>query len=324
MKNILITGGAGYIGSHTVKELLKENFNVIVYDNLSSGHRWAVLKPAKLVVGDLLDEKKLDSIFKKYKPEAVMNFAGSIEAGESMKRPGDFYKNNCLTSLNLLETVRKNKVKYFIFSSSAAVYGEPKKVPIKEDDLLLPINTYGETKRVIEEMLKFYEGAYNIKSISLRYFNAAGADPGGLLGENHNPETHLVPLFLKAVLKDKPCYVFGNDYKTFDGTCIRDYIHVTDLARAHILALKYLKKTHKSDIFNLGNGKGNSVLEVIKKIKEVTGINFKVKYLKRRIGDPDKLVASSKKAEEVLKWKPQYNLEAIIKTAWGWKKNKIK
>ncbi len=322
MEKFLVTGGAGYIGSHTVKELLKTGLKVIVYDNLSSGHKWAVLPPAKLVVGDLLDEKKLNQTLKKYNPQAVIHFAASIEAGESMERPGDFYKNNVLTSLNLLEAMKNYKVKYLIFSSSAAVYGEPKKVPVKEEVQLLPINTYGETKRIVEGMLKFYDIAYGIKSVSLRYFNAAGADPEGFLGPDHKNKTHLITKAMLAASSKIPLLeVFGTDYKTKDGTCIRDYIHVTDLANAHIKALKFLLKYKKSDVFNLGNEKGDSVLDVLKKVKEVTGIDFKVKYSKRRPGDPAKLVASSYKAKKLLNWKPKYSdLKTIIKTAWEWQK----
>lgn len=321
-KTILVTGGAGYIGSHAVKEVLKQKFKVLVYDNLSSGHKWAVLKPAKLAVGDLLDEKKLNQVFKNYKPDAVMHFAGSVEVGESMERPGDFFRNNVVGSLNLLEAMRRHNVKYIIFSSSAAVYGEPKKIPIKEDFELKPVNFYGSTKMMVEEILKYYDIAHDVKYVSLRYFNAAGADPEGELGEEHKSETHLIPKILKAAQKENNCYVFGKNYKTKDGTCIRDYIHVADLANAHILALRYLIKSKGSDIFNLGNEKGNSVLEVIKKAKKISGINFKVKYSKRRPGDPAKLVASSQKARKLLGWKPKYKLNQIIQTAWNWEENK--
>lgn len=320
MKTILVTGGAGYIGSHTVKELLKNGYKVLVYDNLSSGHKWAVLRPAKLIVGDLLDEKKLSATLKKYKPDAVMHFAASIEAGESMERPGDFFTNNVTATLNLLKAMQKSNIKKMIFSSSAAVYGDPKRVPLKEDAELLPINAYGSTKMIDEEMLKYFDIAHEIKYISLRYFNAAGADPEGELGAEHKSKTHLVTRAILAADKKIPTLeIFGTDYKTKDGTCIRDYIHVTDLAIAHILALGYLEKKKESDIFNLGNEKGNSVSEVVKKTQEVTDQSFKVKYSKRRAGDPAKLVASSIKAKKILGWKPKYSeLEAIIKTAWDW------
>lgn len=321
MKTVLVTGGAGYIGSHTVKELLRENYNVLVFDNLFSGKKKTVLIPAKLIKGDLLNINKLKTVFKNNKIDAVIHFAGLIEAGESMKVPLEFYQNNVLGSLNLLRVMKDNKVKKIIFSSSAAVYGEPKEVPILENSPLLPINCYGSTKLMVEEILKYFDIAYNIKSISLRYFNAAGADPEGKLGEDHNPETHLIPNILKSVINNKCCYIFGDDYKTKDGTCIRDYIHVTDLAKAHILALKYLNKNNISDIFNLGNQKGISILEILNKVKKITGVNFKIKIIEKRPGDPAKLIASSKKAKKILKWEPKYSdLDTIIRTAWNWYK----
>ena len=322
MKKILVTGGAGYIGSHTVKELNKEGFDVLVYDNLSSGHREAVLKPARLVAGDLLDIEKLEKVFKKYQPDSVMHFAASIEAGESVERPEEFFRNNVVTTLNLLKAMVKNKINYLVFSSSAAVYGEPKEVPIEEHFDLKPINCYGSTKMIAEEMFKHFEKAHGLKHVSLRYFNAAGADLDGELGPDHKKKTHLITRITMAANEEIPhLEIYGTDYDTEDGSCIRDYIHVTDLACAHILALKHLKKTNKSDVFNLGNEKGNSVLEVIKKAKKVTGKDFKIKYSKKRVGDPAKLVASSKKAKKALKWSPKHSdLETIIKTAWEWQK----
>lgn len=324
MKNILVTGGAGYIGSHTIKELIKQGFEVTVYDNLSSGSRKAVLGPAELIVGDLLDVGKLNSVFKKNKIDAVIHFAASIEAGESEKMPELFFENNVVCSLNLLNAMIKANVWYLIFSSSAAVYGEPKEVPIKEDHELKPINCYGSTKMMAEEMLKYFDNSHELKYISLRYFNAAGADFETQIGEDHDPETHLIPNILNNALGGKTCYVFGNDYDTHDGTCIRDYIHVDDLARAHILALKYLKNKKTSGVFNLGSERGNSILEVIDKSKKVTGIDFKVEFSNRRQGDPAVLVASNKKAKKNLGWEPEHDLGAIIETAFRWHKKKHK
>ena len=322
MKKILVTGGAGYIGSHTVKELNKEGFNVIVYDNLSSGHKEAVLEPAKLTIGDLLDEEKLDQVFKEHEIDAVIHFAASIEAGESVKRPEKFFRNNVVCSLNLLKAMTKNNVKNLVFSSSAAVYGEPKKVPIEENHELGPVNCYGSTKMISEEMFRHFDIAHDLKHVSLRYFNAAGADPDGELGPVHKNKTHLITRIVMTANKEFPYLeVFGTDYDTNDGTCVRDYIHVTDLACAHILALDYLQNKKKSESFNLGNEKGNSVLEVIEKAKEIIDSDFEVRHTKRRPGDPAKLVASSRKARTILGWKPKYSsLDTIIKTAWEWQK----
>ncbi len=321
-KTILVTGGGGYIGSHTVKELLKKGYQVIVFDNLSSGYKQAVFKPAKLIIGDLLDIKKLKLLFKKYQFGAVIHFAGSIEAEESMERPEDFFRNNVVSSLNLLETMICYKVRYLIFSSSAAVYGEARENPIDEDAEVKPINCYGATKMIVEEMLKYFDKIHGLRYISLRYFNAAGADSEGNLGEVHKPETHLIPKILKeSVLGNKPAYIYGTDYKTPDGTCIRDYIHVSDLAQAHILAFEYLKAKNKSEIFNLGTEKGNSVKEIIDLTKKITGIDFQVLEDKKRPGDPAILVASSKKAKDKLRWEPRYNIYDIIETAYRWHKN---
>lgn len=314
LMKILVTGGAGYIGGITAKRLLEKGYEVLVYDNLSSGHKDVVKKPAKLIVGDLLDKKKLEQVFKKNKIFAVLHFAGLIEVGFSEQYPSEFFKTNVLGTYNLLEVMEKYKVKNFVFSSSAGVYGNPDKVPIKEDSSLRPTNCYGLTKLLIEEMAKFY----SINHIFLRYFNAAGADLENFLGERHDPETHIIPRVISVALCKDPCvYIYGKNYNTPDGTCIRDYIHVKDLANAHVKALAYLKKNKKSNIFNLGNEKGNSVLEVVEKIKKITGKDFKVNYRKRRTGDPEKLVASSQKAKKVLGFKPEYSsLDNIIKTAW--------
>ncbi len=322
MKNILVTGGAGYIGSHTVKELLKTEYYPIVLDDLSGGHRDAVLG-GEFIEGDLADKKKLKGIFKKHSIDSVIHFAASIEVGESVKNPSKYFQNNIVAGLNLLDIMIENRVKKMVFSSSAAVYGEPKKIPIEEDDPTIPTNPYGLTKLMFEQILETYDVAYGLKSVSLRYFNAAGADPEGKLGPDHRHKTHLITVAMLVVLKKLPrLEIYGTDYPTPDGTCIRDYIHVTDLAKAHILALKYLDKNKKSGVYNLGNEKGNSVREVVETVKKVTEIDFPVIETKRRAGDPPKLVASSKKIKKDLGWEPRYaDLKTIIKSAWNWHKS---
>jgi UDP-glucose 4-epimerase len=319
---ILVTGGAGYIGSHTVKELFKSGHQVIVLDNLSKGHRVAVTK-ARLIEAVLADQKFLSKLLREEKIEAVMHFAASSLVGESMQYPLDFYANNVVCSLNLLNAMLEAGVYYFVFSSTAAVYGEPTKTPISEDYLTVPTNPYGATKLAIEEALFWYYQAYGLKYISLRYFNAAGADPDGELGEDHNPETHLIPLVLKTALGQIPeVRIFGNDYPTSDGTCVRDYIHVTDLAKAHILALEALAEGVQPTIYNLGNGNGYSVLEVIQAAEKVVDNPLPKTFTKRRSGDPAILVASSERIKQELHWKPCYSdLQTIIETAWQWHKN---
>jgi UDP-glucose 4-epimerase len=319
---VLVTGGAGYIGSHTIKELLAKNYEVLTYDNLSNGHKAAILD-GEFVLGDLSDVKKLDKTFKNFKPDTVIHFAASIEAGESVIKPDLFFKNNVVYGLNLLNVMIKNKTKYLIFSSSAAVYGEPKKIPIHENDPTLPKNPYGLTKLHFEQILKTYKEAYGLNSISLRYFNAAGADPEGQLGSDHKSKTLLIVRAMLAALGKIPYLeIFGTDYNTPDGTGIRDYIHVTDLALAHILALEKLDKDNQNNVYNLGDEKGVSVREVINMTKKVTGVDFKIKESPRRPGDPAKLVASSEKAKKELGFKPKYSdLETIIKTAWNWHRN---
>lgn len=321
MKNVLVTGGAGYIGSHTVKELLKEGYNPITFDNLKNGHRKAVLGGV-FVKGDLSDKKKLDYVFKKYKPEAVIHFAAQSLVSESEKKPDMYFRENVSLGLNLLEAMANHNVFKIVFSSTAAVYGEPKKMPILENYPLRPVNVYGFTKVLFEQILDIYDKKFGLKYVSLRYFNAAGADPEGDLGEDHSPETHLIPSIMKIVLnKQGKVTIFGTDYQTSDKTCIRDYIHVTDLARAHILALKSLERKNQSKIFNLGNEKGISVLEVVNLVKKITGKDFGVIIGKRRAGDPAHLVASSKKAKKELGWKPKLSrLDIIIQTAWNWHK----
>ncbi len=320
---IIVTGGAGYIGSHVVKLLGERGYDILVIDNLSTGHREAVLY-GDLAVIDLGNKQALDDFFKYFKPDAVMHFAAAIEVAESVENPAKYYRNNTANTLNLLEVMVKNDVKNFIFSSTAAVYGIPEKVPIKENAPLNPINPYGQSKAFVEKMLKDFDNAYNLKYISLRYFNVAGADPEGKIGQSYKNATHLITRSLKTAKGEyEKLYIFGTDYKTPDGTAIRDYIHVMDLAEAHILALDYLMKEHKSDVFNLGYGRGYSVKEVVKTAKKITGIDFPVEETDRRPGDPAVLIADSTKAKETLNWKPKYdNLEFIIKTAWNWELNK--
>jgi len=320
---ILVTGGAGYIGSHVVKALGEKGFDVLVVDNLSKGHKEAILY-GKLIVADLQDKETLDAIFEGFKPDAVMHFAAFIEVAESVKEPLKYYKNNTVNTMNLLEVMLKNDVDKLIFSSTAAVYGNPEKVPIPETESIKPINPYGQSKVFVEKVLQDFDKSYGLKYVSLRYFNAAGADPEGRIGESHNPETHLIPLILKTAKGERESIkIFGTDYPTPDGTCIRDYIHVDDLAEAHILALEYLLNGGNSKVFNCGYGHGFSVREVIDTARKVTGIDFKVEETERRPGDPAILVADSSKLRKVLDWKPRFNdLEYIIRTAWNWERKK--
>jgi len=317
---ILVTGGAGYIGSHAVRILLQDNYKVVVYDNLINGHKESLPAEAELIVGDLNDKEKLDKLFKKNNFDAVMHFAAFIEVGKSMKNPANFYRNNVANTLNLLEAMVKNNVKKIIFSSTAALFGYPDEIPIKEETKKNPVNVYGRTKFIIEQMLSDFDTAYGLKFISLRYFNASGADFG--IGEDHNPETHLIPLVLQVALgKRDSIKIFGTNYPTKDGTCIRDYIHVTDLADAHMLALKKLLSIDKSNYYNLGNGDGYSVKEIIEVARKITGHPIPAIKSERRVGDPAVLVADSTKIQKELGWKPKYNLKAIIKSAWEWHKN---
>lgn len=313
---ILITGGAGYIGSHINKALNKEGYNTVVLDNLSRGYENFV-KWGEFENCDLSNTNGLKSIFEKYDIEAVFHFAGFISVGESIEFPQMYFKNNYKNTLNLINVMKQYGVDKFIFSSTAAVYGNPLKVPIKEDHVLKPINPYGQSKLMVERAL---EKEDSIKHVFLRYFNASGSDPDCEIGELHFPETHLIPLILDAAIgKRDSISIYGDDYDTFDGTCIRDYIHVCDLAQAHIKALKYLEDGNESNVFNLGNGNGFSVKEVVEVCKKVTGTDFKVKIEDIRQGDPEILIADSTKAKEQLNWTPQYsNIEDIIKTAWAW------
>jgi UDP-glucose 4-epimerase len=320
---ILITGGAGYIGSHVVKELRRQGYRFLVYDNLSTGHRWA-LRGAEFVEGDLEDQGHVQAILHKEKPLAVMHFAASSLVGESVKRPELYFRNNVINSLNLLEAMLASEVKYFIFSSSAAVYGNPRQVPIAEDHPLGPVNPYGEGKVFVERALRWHEEAHDLRHISLRYFNAAGADPEGELGEDHSPETHLIPRVLNVAMGKTPFIeIYGTDYDTPDGTCIRDYIHVADLAQAHILALEALLNGSASQVYNLGNQKGFSVKEVVDCARAVTDHPIPVHESPRRLGDPPVLVASSERIKKELGWKPRYDdLKVIIETAWRWQRKK--
>jgi len=320
MSRILITGGAGYIGSHAVRVLLDKGHQIVVYDNCVNGHKESVPENAELFVGDLSDKEKLNQVFKKYKFDAVIHFAAFIEAGESMKEPAIFYRNNVVNTLNLLETMTANGVKRIVFSSTAALFGYPDKIPIDEDTKKEPINVYGMTKLIIEHMLKDFEMAYGLKYMALRYFNAAGADFG--IGEDHHPETHLIPIVLQVALgKRDKIMIFGTDYDTRDGTCIRDYIHVSDLVDAHILALDKLLTTGQSDQYNLGSGQGYSVKEIIDAAREVTGHPIPAEEAERRPGDPAVLVADSAKIKKELGWQPKHDLKSIISSAWEWHKS---
>lgn len=320
--SILITGGAGYIGSHTVKYFLGKNEDVIIVDNMQSGYKKSI-QNNQLYEIDIRDKESLDKVFKAHTIEAVIHFAANSLVGESMEKPYEYYHNNVFGMMCLLDVMRENNVNKIVFSSTAATYGEPKNIPILEEDETNPTNTYGETKLAMEKMMKWFDQAYGIKYVSLRYFNAAGAHESGIIGEAHNPETHLIPLILQVPLgKRDKIYMFGDDYPTEDGTCVRDYIHVMDLALAHYQALEYLRKCNDSDIFNLGNGNGYSVKEVIETARKVTGHAIPAEVKERRVGDPATLIALSDKAKSILGWEPQFDsLEKIITDAWNWHSN---
>ena len=323
MSKILVCGGAGYIGSHINKMLNQEGYETVVFDNLVYGHKEAV-KWGELVVGDLNNPQALKELFDRYDFEAVFHFAAYAYVGESVTDPEKYYFNNVANTLNLLHAMREHGVNKIIFSSTCATYGEPERVPITEDMPQNPINPYGATKLMVERIFKDYHTAYGLQFVVLRYFNAAGADPDGEIGESHDPETHIIPLVLDAASGIRPnVKVFGTDYDTPDGSCVRDYIHVTDLASAHLLALHHLENGGKSDFFNLGNEKGTSVLEVVDSVKRVTGKDFTATLTDRRPGDPAKLVGSSRKAQEVLGWKPEYaDIDTIVSHAWKWHEKK--
>lgn len=318
--SVLVLGGAGYIGSHAVCSLIEEGYEVVIADSLVTGHMEAVNTHAKFYQGDICDRGFLDDLFQKEKIDAIIHFAAFSLVGESMVNPLKYYRNNLYGTMVLLEAMVAAGIDKIVFSSTAATYGEPERVPIGEMDRTSPTNCYGETKLSMEKMFKWASQAYGIKYVSLRYFNACGAHESGKIGEAHNPESHIIPLILK-VPQGKMEYisVFGDDYPTPDGTCIRDYIHVSDLAKAHILAMEYLKNGGESDIFNLGNGIGFSVKEVIEISRKVTEHQIPIKICPRREGDPARLIASSDKAKKILNWNPQYDsLEKIVSSAWKW------
>jgi UDP-glucose 4-epimerase len=319
---VLVTGGAGYIGSHAVLALQKAGYEAIVLDNLVYGHREIaedVLK-VKLIVGDTSDRALLDELFASHDIAAVMHFAAYAYVGESVSAPDKYYRNNVLGTLTLLEAMLAAKIETFVFSSTCATYGVPECVPITEDAPQRPINPYGKTKLMVEDILEDFDTAYDFRSVRFRYFNAAGADPSGQLGEDHNPETHLIPLVLLTALgKRESISIFGTDYSTPDGTCIRDYIHVSDLADAHVLGLEYLLKGGETAAFNLGNGNGFSVKEIIDAARSVTEREIKAVECDRRPGDPPMLVGSAAKAKQILGWQPQFNdIREIIAHAWQW------
>jgi len=319
---IMVVGGAGYIGSHMVKDLLQANYRVITLDNLSTGHR-DLLLGGKLIEGNLGDTTLLNKIFSDHRIDVVMHFAAYSIVGESVKNPVEYYRNNVANTIELLDAMVQHNVKRFIFSSSAAVYGEPREVPIKEEHPLRPTNPYGATKVAIEKMLSDFDSAYGLKYVSLRYFNAAGADASGKIGERHDPETHLIPLILKVAMGERNSIkIFGTDYTTRDGTCIRDYIHVSDLTQAHFLAVEKLIAGGESAIYNLGNNRGYSVREVIDIAAKVTGKQIPTIEDGRRSGDPAVLIANSDKIRKELGWQPRFeDLETILRTAWVWRQN---
>jgi UDP-glucose 4-epimerase len=316
---ILIVGGAGYIGSHVNKYITQKGYSTIVYDNLITGHKDFV-KWGEFVLGDTSDREQLELVFATYPIEAVFYFAAFAYVGESVQDPQKYYKNNLQFTITLLEVMQKYGVKNFIFSSTCATYGIPQEIPIPEIHPQNPINPYGRSKLSVEWILEDYSRAYGLKYVSLRYFNAAGADPEGEIGERHNPETHLIPIILEVALKKrKVVKIFGTDYPTPDGTCIRDYIHVMDLAQAHWLGLEYLKNEKTSQVFNLGNGKGFSVKEVIETARKITQRDILAIPSSKRPGDPPILVGSSEKAKNILGWAPEFpDLDIIIQTAWKW------
>jgi UDP-glucose 4-epimerase len=316
---VLVTGGAGYIGSVVTAQLLKQGFDVLVFDDLSNGHQAAVPSGAKLVVANTSNRSALDEVFRAQRIDAVIHLAASIEAGESMKVPEKYFRNNTANSLTLLEAVIEHKVPRFVFSSTAALFGTPDRVPIEENDALHPTNTYGESKLLVEQMLAWFHRIHGLRYASLRYFNAAGG--AGDQGEDHQPESHLIPLILQVALGQRDhIAIYGTDYPTPDGTCVRDYIHVSDLASAHLLVLEALRQKDKL-VFNLGNGRGFSVREVIEVARRITGHPIPVKEAPRRPGDPAVLVASSDKIKRELHWQPQFStLEAIVQSAWDWRR----
>lgn len=318
---ILVTGGAGFIGSHAVSELIKQGYEVMVVDSLERGNQKAIFQ-VPLKVGSLADKDFLEKVFSEDKFAGVMHFSGYIAMGESYENPGMYFENNVGSSVKLLDAMGKFKVKNIVFSSTAGVYGNPVNLPIKEEDPKSPTNPYGESKLTVERILPWYEARFGIKYMNLRYFNAAGASLDGSNGEDHRPETHIIPLAMRAVLKKESFKLFGDDYSTEDGTGVRDYIHVLDLAESHILALESLMRVGKSNYFNLGVGKGYSNKEVLDMVKKVTGQDFEIEVAPRRKGDASQLYADNSKIKQELGFEPKYSdLETIVKTAWEWHKN---
>ncbi len=320
---VLVLGGAGYIGSHTVYELIERGEEVVIIDNLETGYKEAVHPKARFYQGDIRNRSFLDSVFEKEKIEAVIHFAANSLVGESMTNPLKYYDNNLCGTKVLLEAMVAHGLDKIVFSSTAATYGEPERIPILETDRTMPTNTYGETKLSMERMFHWTGLAHGLRYVSLRYFNACGAHESGKIGEAHSPESHLIPLILQVPGGQRDAIsIFGEDYDTKDGTCVRDYIHVTDLAQAHILAVEYLRRGGESDIFNLGNGVGFTVKEVIEAARKVTNHPINAVVAPKRAGDPAKLIASSDKAQRILGWKPEHaELEKIINSAWNWHKN---
>lgn len=318
MKRILVLGGAGYIGSHVVRKLKLGRFRPVIFDNLSTGHRESVAGE-ELIEGDVRNYGDLDRLFGEGEIDAVMHFSAMSLVAESMRRPGDYFDNNVAGGLNLLRAMKKHGVKKIIFSSTAATYGQPENIPITESDTQDPVNPYGESKLMFEKMLKWYDRVHDIRSVVLRYFNAAGADDGGEIGEDHDPETHLIPVIFEVINGKRECLeIYGDDYSTPDGTCIRDYIHVYDLAEAHILALDHLFEGGESAVYNMGCGRGYSVKEVVEMAESVTGKPVRRRTAPRRVGDPAVLVASSERINRDMGWAPAYDLRGIIETAWKW------
>lgn len=320
MKTILVLGGAGYIGSHTVYELIDGGYDVAVADNFETGFIEAVHPKARFYKGDIRDKSFMDSVFDAEKIDAVIHFAANSQVGESMIKPLKYYENNMGGTRTMLQSMVEHGVKYIVFSSTAAIYGEPERVPIMESDPTHPTNCYGETKLSMERMFHWTSVAHDIHFVALRYFNACGAHPNGNIGEAHDPETHLIPIVLQVPNgQRKTVNIFGDDYGTRDGTCVRDYIHVCDLASAHVLAAEYLMNGGKNDVFNLGNGVGFTVREIVDAAEKVVGKPIACEIASRRAGDPAQLVASSEKAKTVLGWKPKYDdIDTIISTAWRW------
>ncbi len=319
---VLVTGGTGYIGSHTVRGLLKKGHEVVILDNLSRGHAESVPPNVLFEKADLLDKEGLGRVFSNHVFDAVIHFAAFAYVGESVENPGLYYENNVVGSYNLINAVKENGINKFVFSSTCSIYGNPVIIPISEIQQSAPINPYARTKLMIENILGDYDESHGLKYAALRYFNAAGCSDDGSIGESHEPEPHLIPLVLFAALgKRKSIKIYGDDYDTKDGTCIRDYIHVNDLAEAHVLALEYLDGGNSSTVINLGTGDGYSVKEIVNAAREITGIDIKSEIVDRRAGDPAVLVADNSKAKKVLGWKPEYGLNRIIETAWNWHKN---